>query len=1106
MLTIRLFGQVRVDIDGAIEPLRAPAKAVEALAYLATHRDAPTSRDFLATLLWPDDEPEGGRGKLRRNLHVLARALAHVSPEPLLTAAMQSIRWNVQDAVSVDVIAFAEAYAARSYDEAIAHYGGAFLEGHNDDWILTERERFREQQLDALRRSVRRKRGERDFAGALADIGRILAIDPWREDALRIEMLVRAELGDRSGALAAYRSFAERLQHELGVEPAPDTRTTFEALVRGEAPAVEGPAPSEAPAREEKLLPFVGREREFAALTRAWAEAARGHGRTILLSGEAGAGKSRLSQELALHAESQGGGVLIGSTTPGEARPYEAVADALRGALPLLVRELTRAEAGILAGVLPEIVVHGAVERALPLTPDAERARIFETLFAALEKLARKRPLLVVLEDLHWATPSSTSLIEYLARRASGLPALIVATSREEGVGRTHPLRALRRRLEAEGILEALPVGRLQRDALLELLRRLPERVGEGRAVEERANELYAYSEGVPLFLDEAVYAGRRNQIASRLNVPARIAALTDAARALLEIAVVAGSGFTIELLCEVSGWSEFDVVQALDELVEARFARRGRRAALGDYAFTHHLVQAAVYEALDAQVLRQRHALVAHAETKLFGERPDHSAEIAAHFERGGDPVRAARSYAAAARHALALYANEEALTYAERALALSDTPAHAVDMHILRASAATLAGRLDVRTAALAALSTATLTPQQLPEVERLRAVDAVAHDRFAEAQNAAERFLAAAESTGDANAIVQAHIESATIAITMDRYRHAADALAAAERALAPDDARGLLRILRVKTLLAQRRGARGSEVFAAATRLLDESRRSGDPSTEAEAHNRLGNLAINEQRFADARAHFSAAVDVLRRLGLRAADGHELQVANLAAWTADYETARTLYRKGLHYGEDATVAVRVACTIGLALVDLYTGNARKVPALLDAIAEYCTGFGTIEEANVHLCRALAHAAEGRETTAAAEFDRALAIHREKPPSVLSALTLAFAIVSALDARADARADALERELAALPQELQSGEEFPHLMAWARALVAEHRGLSEAAAVYLSEASRLYDERAKAIGEFAPAYAAVPWNARFLALRDSGKLQRETGSPSR
>jgi hypothetical protein len=110
------------------------------------------------------------------------------------------------------------------------------------------------------------------------------------------------------------------------------------------------------------------------------------------------------------------------------------------------------------------------------------------------------------------------------------------------------------------------------------------------------------------------------------------------------------------------------------------------------------------------------------------------------------------------------------------------------------------------------------------------------------------------------------------------------------------------------------------------------------------------------------------------------------------------------------------------------------------------------------------------------------------------------------LAFAIVSALDARADARADALERELAALPQELQSGEEFPHLMAWARALVAEQRGLNEVAAVCLTEASRLYDERSQAIGEFARAYAAVPWNSRFLAYRESRKPRRDAGTISR
>ncbi len=1087
MVTIRLFGQVRCEQNGEAAPLRAPARAVVAFAYLTSHHDVPVSRDYLATILWPDDEPDAGRAKLRRHLHVLTQALPKIASQPYFLATMQTVRWNVANSIAVDTIEFDQAGRNGRADEAAAWYTGNFLDGYHDDWILAERERLRNLQLEYMRASLQRKRGERDLAGALNDIARIFDVDPWREDVLRIEMLVRAQLGDRSGALAAYRNFAQRLRAELDVEPTPETRAAFDALVAG-LPIDEDPAkPFTAKAvREPATLPFAGRGREFAAVSRAWASAARGKGHVVLIAGEAGAGKSRLAHELALHVESQGGGVLVGTTTPGEARPYEAVVDALRDSLSLIMSAHAPDELGILARVLPEIAARTTVVETESLSPEAERARIFETIYVAIAALARKRPLLVVLEDLHWATASTAALVEYLARRLAALPVLIVATHRDEEVGRSHPLRAVRRNLESEGTLERVALARFDRATVGDIVARaFPGRAG----LDALADEFYRYSEGVPLFLDEAVHDGKSGLAGSRLHVSERIERLGESARALLEIGAVVGAGFTVELIGEIAGWDEADILRTLDELVEARFVRQGRRRSFGDYAFSHHLVHAAVYAAIPEDARRRRHLLVAHASAKLFGDDAGRAGEIAVHYDRGGDAPRSARAYAAAATHAMGLYANDEAIAHAERALALDVDGAHAIEMQAIRALVGQATGRSNLRAAALDALAGLTIGPAQLPKVERLRAVHLTMEGRLDEAWEAGKRYLAAASAIDDETAVLQAYVELSTIATTRDDYDGAERALAAARELLTNAQPFAAMHVARAETYLAQRSGALDEQLGAAALSLLQQARRAGDVRTEGEAHNRLAHVAMAEERFDDARVHFDALADSYRRLGMRGIDGHEVNTANLASWSADYETARRLYSAPLAFAELNDGAAHVSCLLGLVLIDIYTGNLAGAATRLDATAHRFNGAQTLDDANFHLCRALIASESGKRREAHIAYDAALEIHKTKRPGLLHAVTLAFAILDAVDAGHRARASALDRRLAALPHHLMSGEEFPHLMTWARSRVAALNGDKQTAGALRDSARRLYEHRVRAIGAFAPAYARVPWNARFV-----------------
>jgi tetratricopeptide (TPR) repeat protein len=484
----------------------------------------------------------------------------------------------------------------------------------------------------------------------------------------------------------------------------------------------------------------------------------------------------------------------------------------------------------------------------------------------------------------------------------------------------------------------------------------------------------------------------------------------------------------------------------------------------------------------------------VAHASWTLYADRPDRAGEIAMHYERGGDAERAAAAYATAASHALQLYANDEAVAFAERAFALSGDASAKVGMQMIRGRAGESLGKSEIRASTLDALAKLPVTPAQLPEVERLRTIHAMVKGTFDEASLAARRFLAAALAIHDDANIVQAHIECANAAINGDRYEEAEEHLRMAADALAPDDDRGRLRILRARTLFAQRVGAHDAEFADAAQRLLDGARRVGDLHSEAEAHVRLAHVAMNSGRFEEARREYDSAREVYRRfgspMGLAQVD---LNDANLATWAADYERSRALYRKCLAFAEENESQTNtLVSAIGLALADIYTGQPTRASETIEGVAYLAVGRRTNEEAIWSLCKALI-ASELSDTSAAVFwYDAALAMHRPKAPVPLFAVSLAFAAHAALDAGDEERAVALEHELSLLPERLMSTEEFPHLMLWARARVAALRGDDERASGWMHASIALYEARARAIGDGAAAYAAIPWNARFLQLR--------------
>ncbi len=646
------------------------------------HRAAPVSREYLAFLLWPDEEEGVARTRLRSTVNDLLR----VMPQPggdFIGSSADELWWNPDVALSLDVDAFSEASndAAR-LEEAVALYRGDLLPELYDEWLDGFRERFRNIYLTVLTQLVSRLRKRGDLTRAIEMARKILEVDPWREDVVRRVVALRYEFGDAAGAISEYRQFAARLRDEMGVDPMPETVAVAERVAKGDVAGDEEDrlpeATAEARAAERtRSLPFFGREREVARLDEAWSRAKMRRGGIIFIGGEPGIGKSRLVREFMVSVEESGGRALYGATGFPEAFPYQSLVEALRGQLPLVTAlDIGPTWFAALALVLPELAQRTGPLPELPtIGADDQRLRLFEALGRSFVGLARPRPLLVVLEDLHWASQVTFDALRFLARRASSARMLLVVTFRDDETLARHPLRQLQRESQIEG--NAASVSVLPLDAAV--VERIVEQAGvrfEG-TLGEFAAASHSRSGGNPLFLAQLLEApspqGSVPATVASL-VSARVAALSAQTQTVAEVAALAGQRFSAEVLRDVTGYGDAIVDRALDELLDHRIVQETAGRGILPYAFGHQLVQQAIAALAEPGRVRERSRRLSRALKQLYPERRrEFASQIAAHLETAEQRDEAAAEYLIAGRHALELGAPDDARRHVDRALTLA-------------------------------------------------------------------------------------------------------------------------------------------------------------------------------------------------------------------------------------------------------------------------------------------------------------------------------------------------------------------------------------------------------------------------------------------------
>lgn len=448
-------------------------------------------------------------------------------------------------------------------------------------------------------------------------------------------------------------------------------------------------------------LPLVGRRAELATLRAHLAAAGAGRGHCVLLTGDAGVGKSRLLAALIAEARSLGMTIAAGSAFAIESGvPYGAIADALAGPLRAMdAATLTVLARGVerdLRSIVPGLAGASAADRQ-PGDRDTDgTAHLLWNVTQFLTRFAARTPLLLIVDNAHASDPASLELLHFLARQLSAARILLVISCIEDALGSNRGLQTMTRALLGAGDATALRLESLTRAHLGELLERTFA-LDEDEAAHHAAT-LWSHTRGNAFFVDEAlkalIAAGRIRRSGDgwliedtrpatlptsvRDAVQARLDLLGAPARRVTEIAAILEARASLALLDRATALDQVALADAIDTLCARRIFVEHRIGGAAEYEFAHPIIQATVRSGLTAARERALHATVAAALEAMHGSAAvEHAGELARHLVLGDALGRDARTLtylAAAGRDALARRADHDAARWLREAARIAE------------------------------------------------------------------------------------------------------------------------------------------------------------------------------------------------------------------------------------------------------------------------------------------------------------------------------------------------------------------------------------------------------------------------------------------------
>jgi DNA-binding SARP family transcriptional activator len=684
------------------------------LVYLVlTHQQA-YERQVLAALFWPDEPEAVAKRNLRQSLYRLRRVLGDVNSRkaPYLLVTRSTVQFNAASDYTLDVTAFLAHLEHNQLEPAIALYQGELLPGFTcdslpfEEWLRLERERLHRLALDALFELTSHSLARADYQTAQSLAHQQLALEPWREEAHRQLMQALALHGERSAALAQYATCREVLAEEFGLEPSAETET-LAARIRDQQPERTGlRQPGRSLEHRQMTMPFVGRHREYEALVNAYQQVGRDGLQIVTLLGQAGIGKTRLSQQFLGWASTQGADVLHGRAfETGGKLSYQPLTHLLRQRLErenapedllsdLWLTQLTR--------ILPELRDRYP-DLPKPTQEEAvARQHLYEAITRLCQALAEGKPLVLLIDDWHWADSASLDVLHYAALRWSEeqAPILVLLTLRQETLAESPDLQSWLARLKHDLAYVQIDLSELSQAETEQLLRMLlePEAGQHDASLIQFSDWLFAETDGQPLFLTETLKAlveeglvrpdttstawhidwqkldeqgsGSRVLPGVRETILSWLDRITPPAGELLTAASVLAQNASFDHLCRVSGLEEMQAMAALDELLSRQLLREGDEGlpALGRgpvYSFSHQKVSEVVYAEAGAARRRLLHRRAFEALQASVAP----AAECAHHARNAGLLTETIHYSLTAGNEAMDLFAVQVAITHYETA-----------------------------------------------------------------------------------------------------------------------------------------------------------------------------------------------------------------------------------------------------------------------------------------------------------------------------------------------------------------------------------------------------------------------------------------------------